>query len=288
MVVRTLLDPKIDFVFKKIFGAENNKLVLIDFLNSAINDEDKIVDVELKNTDIEKEFLDSKFSRLDIKAITDKKEHVNIEIQVKNEYNMIQRSLYYWSRMYSEQIGNGENYNKLQRTICINILGFKYLDNEEYHNVYRLKEVDRNEELTDLMELHFIELPKFEETEDCDENDALAKWIEFLKEPESNIVRKLELEDKAIKKAKEELYKLSMDSKERERYRIREKTMMDEISALENAEKKGIEQGREEGEKRKSVEIALNALKAGLDLSTVSNLTGLSISEIENLLDISE
>ena len=84
MVVRTLLDPKIDFVFKKIFGAENNKLVLIDFLNSAINDEDKIVDVELKNTDIEKEFLDSKFSRLDIKAITDKKEHVNIEIQVKN------------------------------------------------------------------------------------------------------------------------------------------------------------------------------------------------------------
>ena len=198
MVVRTLLDPKIDFVFKKIFGAENNKFVLIDFLNSAINDKDKIVDVELKNTDIEKEFLDSKFSRLDIKAITDKKEHVNIEIQVKNEYNMIQRSLYYWSRMYSEQIGNGENYNKLQRTICINILGFKYLDNDEYHNVYRLKEVDRNEELTDLMELHFIELPKFEESEDFDENDALAKWIEFLKEPESNIVRKLELEDKAI------------------------------------------------------------------------------------------
>ena len=193
--------------------------------------------------------------------------------------------------MYSEQIGNGENYNKLQRTICINILGFKYLDNEEYHNVYRLKEVDRNEELTDLMELHFIELPKFEETEDFDENDALAKWIEFLKEPESNIVRKLELEDKAIKKAKEELYKLSMDSKERERYRIREKTMMDEISALENAEQKGIEQGiekgleqgREEGARQEKIGIALNALKTGLDLNTISTLTGLSIDEIEKL-----
>ena len=111
MVVRTLLDPKIDFVFKKIFGAENNKSVLIDFLNAVINDKDPIVEVELKNTDMEKEFLDSKFSRLDIKAITDKKEHINIEIQVKNEYNMIQRTLYYWSRMYSEQIGNGENYS---------------------------------------------------------------------------------------------------------------------------------------------------------------------------------
>jgi len=83
VVVRTLLDPKIDFVFKKIFGAENNKSVLIDFLNAVIKDKDPIVEVELKNTDMEKEFLDSKFSRLDIKAVTDKKEHINIEIQVK-------------------------------------------------------------------------------------------------------------------------------------------------------------------------------------------------------------
>ena len=56
VVVRTLLDPKIDFVFKKIFGAENNKRVLIDFLNAVINDKDPIVEVELKNTDMEKEF----------------------------------------------------------------------------------------------------------------------------------------------------------------------------------------------------------------------------------------
>lgn len=287
VVVRTLLDPKIDFVFKKIFGAENNKSVLIDFLNAVMNDKDPIVEVELKNTDMEKEFLDSKFSRLDIKAVTDKKEHINIEIQVKNEYNMIQRTLYYWSRMYSEQIGNGENYNKLQRTICINILGFKYLNNQEYHNVYRLKEVRRNEELTDLMEVHFIELPKFdEELESPGENekiDGLAKWIEFLREPESNVIRKLELEDKAIKKAKDELYRLSLDDKERERYRIREKIMMDEISALENAEQKGIEHGIEEGEKRKSIEIARNAIKTGLDIKTISTLTGLTVDEVDRL-----
>ena len=53
VVVRTLLDPKIDFVFKKIFGAENNKSVLIDFLNAVIKDKDPIVEVELKNTDME-------------------------------------------------------------------------------------------------------------------------------------------------------------------------------------------------------------------------------------------
>ena len=133
------------------------------------------------------------------------------------------------------------------------------------------------------MEVHFIELPKFDEEVkspgEIEKIDALAKWIEFLREPESNVVRKLELEDKAIKKAKDELYRLSLDDKERERYRIREKTMMDEISALENAEQKGIEQG----EKRKSIEIAKNAIKNGLDIKTISTLTGLKIDEIEKL-----
>ncbi|MDU6522129.1 Rpn family recombination-promoting nuclease/putative transposase [Clostridium sp.] len=88
-------------------------------------------------------------------------------------------------------------------------------------------------------------------------------------------MRKLELEDKAIKKAKDELYRLNLDDKERERYRIREKTMMDEISVLENAEQKGIEQGK--------IEIARNPIKVGLDIKTISDLTGLTIDEIERL-----
>lgn len=108
--------------------------------------------------------------------------------------------------------------------------------------------------------------------------DKLAKWMEFLINPESDVVRKLELEDKEIKKAKDELYRLSLDDKERERYRIREKTMMDEISALENAEQKGIEQG----EKRKSLEIAKKLLDI-LDSETIAAKTGLTIDEIEGL-----
>ena len=246
MVIRTLLNPQIDFVFKKIFGTEKNKPILIDFLNAVIKPVNPIQEVEIKNNDIDKEFIEDKFSRLDIKATTNNKEHINIEIQVKNEYNMIQRTLYYWSKMYSEQIQNRENYDKLERTVCINILNFKYLDNEKYHNAYRLKELSTNEELTDLEEIHFIELPKFDEIgnknniDDIEKIDALEKWLEFLKEPESNAVRQLELNDEVLKQAKTELYRLSMDSEERERYNMREKAIYDEISALENAEKKGL------------------------------------------------
>ena len=274
MVYRTLLNPQIDFVFK----TEKNKPILINFLNAVIKPTTPIKDVEIKNNDIDKDFIEDKFSRLDVKATTSNKEHINIEIQVKNEYNMIQRTLYYWSKMYSEQIQNRDNYSKLERTVCINILNFKYLKNDKYHNAYRLKEITSNEELTDLQEIHFIELPKFNEignkeyVENVEKMDALEKWLEFLVEPESNTVRQLELSNEEIKLAKSELYRLSMDSNEREQYNMREKAIYDRISALENAEAKGkIE---------RELELIKESLNQGLEISLISKITGLSEEEI--------
>ncbi|MCX0354922.1 Rpn family recombination-promoting nuclease/putative transposase [Clostridium perfringens] len=285
MVYRTLLNPQIDFVFKKIFGTEKNKPILINFLNAVIKPTTPIKDVEIKNNDIDKDFIEDKFSRLDVKATTSNKEHINIEIQVKNEYNMIQRTLYYWSKMYSEQIQNRDNYSKLERTVCINILNFKYLKNDKYHNAYRLKEITSNEELTDLQEIHFIELPKFNEIgnkeyiENVEKMDALEKWLEFLVEPESNTVRQLELSNEEIKLAKSELYRLSMDSKEREQYNMREKAIYDRISALENAEAKGKLEGKIEG----TLEVAKKLLLADVDINIIISSTGLNEEEIFKL-----
>ena len=282
MVYRTLLNPQIDFVFKKIFGTEKNKPILINFLNAVIKPTTPIKDVEIKNNDIDKDFIEDKFSRLDVKATTSNKEHINIEIQVKNEYNMIQRTLYYWSKMYSEQIQNRDNYSKLERTVCINILNFKYLKNDKYHNAYRLKEITSNEELTDLQEIHFIELPKFNEVgnkeyvENVEKMDALEKWLEFLVEPESNTVRQLELSNEEIKLAKSELYRLSMDSKEREQYNMREKAIYDRISALENAEAKG----KIEGKIERTLEVAKKLLLADVDINIITSSTGLTKEEI--------
>ncbi|HII4490140.1 TPA: Rpn family recombination-promoting nuclease/putative transposase [Clostridium perfringens] len=265
---RTLLNPQIDFVFKKIFGTEKNKPILINFLNAVIKPTTPIKDVEIKNNDIDKDFLEDKFSRLDVKATTSNKEHINIEIQVKNEYNMIQRTLYYWSKMYSEQIQNRDNYN---------ILNFKYLKNDKYHNAYRLKEITSNEELTDLQEIHFIELPKFneignKENVDVEKMDALEKWLEFLVEPESNTVRQLELSNEEIKLAKSELYRLSMDSKEREQYNMREKAIYDRISALESS--------KEEGKLEEKLEVAKKLLIANVDIDIINSSTGLSKDEL--------
>ena len=282
-----ILSPKVDFVFKKIFGNEKHPNILISFLNAVIKPTDLIKSVQIKNTDIEKEHIEDKYSRLDIKAVTNNGEHINIEIQVKNEYNMIKRSLYYWSKMYEGQLTKGQDYDTLSRTICINILDFKYLKNDNFHNCYRLKEKNTNEELTDVMELHFIEIPKLRKLENSEDiSDMLEAWITFIESPTSELIDKLEMSSDEIKEAKEELLRLSGNDKERERYEKRFESLLEQNSLLANAERKGlqkgIEKGKKEGAKQEKILIAKNLLDV-LDDETISNKTGLSLKEIKEL-----
>ena len=278
--MRGLLDPKVDFVFKNIFGSPKHPRILISFLNAILKPVNKITSVEIKGTDLEKQFIDDKYSRLDIKAETNNNEIINIEIQLKNEYNMIKRSLYYLSKMYEEQLGEGEDYSKLNRTVCINILNFKYLKTEKFHTGYRLKELETNEELTDVIEMHFIEIPKL--PEESDEKDMLMAWTEFLRDPESEKVRSLEMSIEEIREAKDELVRMSNDKDQREIYEMRAKILKDKVSALNEAERKGIEKGLQQGEKNKAIEIAKNLLDV-LNDETISLKTGLTIEEITRL-----
>lgn len=279
-----LLSPKVDFVFKRIFGNEKHPEILISFLNAVMKPKDLIESVQIRNSDIEKEHIEDKYSRLDIKAITNKGEYINIEIQVKNEYNMIKRSLYYWSKMFENQIIEGDNYNKLAKTVCINILDFKYLRNDNFHNAYRLKEIITNEELTDTMEIHFIEIPKLRKLDDSEEiSDMLEAWVAFIQNPDSEVVEKLEMSKKEIKEAKSELVRMSGDSKERYMYEKRKESILEKVSLIESAEQKGIEKGKKEGAKEEKILIAKNAINNNLDDNTIQLITGLSVEEIRDI-----
>ena len=276
-----LLDPKVDFVFKNIFGSPNHPEILISFLNATLKPKKKIVSVDIKKTDIEKQYIEDKYSRLDVKATTSNDEIINIEIQLKNENNMVKRSLYYLSKMYEEQLNEKEDYSKLARTVCINILNFKYLKTDNFHTGYRFKEIESNEELTDIMEVHFIEIPKLQDS--SDEKDMLVAWTEFLKDPESETVRGLELSIEEIRQAKDELIRMSNDSTQRELYDMRANSLRDKISELNAAERKGIEKGKEEGRKEEKIKIARNMKLSGLDTDTIANITNLSPDEIDKL-----
>jgi predicted transposase/invertase (TIGR01784 family) len=314
MSQNSLLDPKTDFIFKLIFGSEKHPEILISFLNAVIQPKNKIVSVKIKNVELEKKHLEDKFSRLDVFATTSNNEIVNIEIQLKDEKNMIKRSLYYLSKMYESQLGSGENYKNLPRTVAINILRFKYLNKEKnFHNAYRFKNIENNNQLTDVMEIHFIELPKFDEkkegkllVENLKKLDMLKAWTLFLKEPSGQNIRTLEDSVEEIKEAKKELTLISSDEKNRTLYEMREASLHDRVSALEGAEEKGYKKAQKEienaikekeealqreKEAKKEKEILLNdkkeaifsLLKLGVSIEKIADAMKLSISEVEKI-----
>ena len=290
---REKMSNHLDLVVKNIFGSLNHPEILISFLNATLKAKKKIVNVDIKKTDIEKQYIEDKYSRLDVKATTSNDEIINIEIQLKNENNMVKRSLYYLSKMYEEQLNEKEDYSKLVRTVCINILNFKYLKTDNFHTGYRFKEIESNEELTDIMEVHFIEIPKLQDS--SDEKDMLVAWTEFLKDPESEKVRGLELSIEEIRQAKDELIRMSNDSTQRELYDMRANSLRDKMSELNAAERKGIEKGREEGReegrkegieegrKEEKIKIARNMKLSGIDTNTIAKITNLSEDEIDKL-----
>lgn len=151
---------------------------------------------------------------------------------------------------------------------------FVFKNTKEAHSIYRLKEINTNEELTDIQEIHFIELPKLPKNEEI--KDVFDAWMEFIENPISNKLEKAEMTIQEIREAKSELLRLSANDKDRMKYEDRRAALLDKISALENAEEKGRND--------KAIEVAKNLLEAGIDINIIIKSTGLKRSEIERLL----
>ena len=152
-------------------------------------------------------------------------------------------------------------------------MDFNLLNHSKFHSVYRLKGCHTNEELTNVMELHFIELKKMQDVQRVEDvKSKLEAWLYFINQPDSELVQELEKVEIEIKEAKAELVRLSGDRKERERYEKRRESRLNEISALAYAEEKGMVKGIEQGAKLEKIEIAKNLIQNGLDNKLISIL----------------
>lgn len=270
---KMILDPKNDVVFQRIFGSPENEDILISFLNALLEgtEKEKIRHIEYVDTKLSDiEAVDDKIGILDVRVITEKGIYINVEIQLINRYNMIKRTLFYWSRLYSSQIKKGENYKNLNKTITINILNFNYIDSEKYHTVYHLYEDDEKTMLTDILQVQFVELPKFLE-EQPELNSSLNKWLTFLTKPENGVMEVVEMGEPAIRKAITVLDMLSRDPETVRLAELRMKKILDEKSMIEGAKQEGKE------------ENALNFLKLGVSEEIVAQGTGLSIDKIREI-----
>ena len=139
-----------------------------------------------------------------------------------------------------------------------------------------MKDCETNEELTDVMELHFIELKKMKDVKRVEEvKTKLEAWLYFINQPDSELVQELEKVEVEIKEAKAELIRLSGDRKERERYEKRRESRLNEISALSYAEEKGA--------KKEKIEIAKNLIQKGLDDDFIAETTGVSVEKVREI-----
>ena len=278
------INPKIDFAFKKLFGSEENKDILIGFINSIVSEDQQVKDIILKNPYNFENYKNNKMSILDIKAVDEKGVWYDIEMQLSDQTFYEKRAFYYWAKVYSDQLHRGMVYTELRKTISINILDFDYIDEEDFHNVYKVYNEKSKKELSSVFEMHFIELSKFKK-DFKDIKTALDRWAIFLNKAydlEKNKIPKELAEDLAVKKAVETLDIMYLDSEEREWYEGELKSVRDYIAEMETAKIRGIEQGIQQGENRKAVEIAKNLLDI-LDDEMISLKTGLSLEEIKNL-----
>ena len=288
------LNPRVDFAFKKLFGTKENKEILISFINAVVSEEDRVADVVLLNPYNNKEYQFDKLSILDIKATDEKGRQYNIEMQITDQVYYNQRILYYWSKLYASQLQQGDGFAELKKTISINVLNFDYFDDEpRYHNIFKILNVESHKNYFEDLELHFIELHKFnEEAEPI--RTTLDRWTKFLKKAhhydKESFPEDLKKEP-AIEKAFLRLNTLYFDKAERDVYEARLKWLRDEGAALQKAHENGHEEGKAEGlvegEQKALEKIAMNMLRANKSPEEISQITGLSLDKIHQLRNIS-
>mgnify|MGYP004475252087 FL=1 len=270
-----------DFFIRYFFGLEGHEDLLLSFINAIMIDSNfaTFVSVEIINPFNLSEKANNKESIVDLKAITEDGTIVIIEIQTYSTKNFFERTLYYWSKNYSSLLKLGNKYSKLRPVISINLIDDILFDktDKRMHTCYLLKEKNTNKILTDHIQLHYVEIPKFDENANI--NKELKNWILFLKsnkeEDMSQLLKEDTIFEKAIKK-----YNYFTDNEDLlNEYDRREAYLVYQSSLMRGAK----EDGFEEGKKNKAISMATAMKKDGADINLISKYTGLTIDEIKKL-----
>jgi predicted transposase/invertase (TIGR01784 family) len=237
------IDPKVDYVFKRIFGREQNEPVLVHLLNAVLErpPREQVVSVQLMNPFQDKDFEDAKLSILDIKARDQLGRQFNVEMQMLARDVFRHRVLYYWAKLHGGQLEEGMDYDQLQPTVSIcfvNTILFPELAG--WHGRFQLREQQAGVVFSDQLELHLFELPKFTRTA-ADVQTPLERWLYFLIHGEGLDPEHLPaaLQVPEIQRALGEMQYMTQSEIERHRYESRLKALRDENMNVRAARREG-------------------------------------------------
>ena len=289
-----LMKPKIDFAFKEIMM---NETARIGFLSAVLKlNPTEIKKTQILNTYLRKEHEDDKQGILDVRVSLNNNMEIDIEIQLSELRVWADRSLFYLSKMYAEQIKPGQTYDVFKKCVGISILNFDLFPKEtEFYSCFHIQEDTRHFLYTDKMEFHVIELPKLPQELKDDSSDILL-WAKFINAERKEEFDMIATKNTYIKSAYKTLQVIRQDEKKRLAYEAREKALRDYNQGMLEAELRGREIDRKEGQEigqkegqatgeyEKAIQIAKNMFAIGLSEDMVTQVTGLSSIQIELLL----
>ena len=265
---------KNDIIFQTFFSRKGNEEYLIDFLNALLKKEIKTIEVR-EELNLERLSKEEKGGRLDLQAKLEDGTIISIEMQLRNEYNIEERTTLYSGKVISRETERGTDYEDINQVIMINILGYNFLEVEDYISETAIVlEKHRDYEVLTGLKWYFIELPKFRK-QNPNMNEKINQWLAFIDDNNREAIKLAEEKNDKLKKARIEMNYLTGEAEVRRLAELREKWEMDRISAINHATRKG--------KMEEKIEIAKKLLKMGMSIEQVEDATQLSKEEIKKI-----
>lgn len=285
MLLSKFLDPKNDIAFRRIFGSERNKDILIHFLNDMLvfKEQQPIVDVTFLKTIQDPEIASKKTSIVDILCQDDAGHTYVVEMQVAKSKGFEKRAQYYAAKAYISQMDKGDTkYYNLKEVIFLAIADFvMFPEKTEYKSDHVILDKATYEHDLKGFSFTFLELGKFKKDKD-DLQTMIEKWVYYFKHADETSEQELHEifeQDTIIRKAYEELNRFSWNEEELRAYDQEIKRERDNEAVIDEK----LYQAEERGKEKAFYQVAVHLLSLDLSLKNVSEATGFSISVLEEL-----
>jgi predicted transposase/invertase (TIGR01784 family) len=259
-----LLDPKLDVVFKMLFAAERSRGLLISLLDAVLRPTARIVEVTVLNPELPAGGWGDKGIVVDLLVRLDDGSLVDVEMQTHSRPGGQARALYYWARMVGSELHRGEEYADMRRAAVVLLLGYRAFPDAPFHGVWQVRERRSSVLLSDLLEIHTVELPKLDElpAPERDAETALVRWARFFCARDERELAKLATMDSVMSQAKSILEELSGEPSAQEAARQRELGLLNWNHSHYVARQEGRAEGRVEGRAEATKGALLVALEA--------------------------
>ena len=277
-----------DYAFKRLLGSEENKPLLQDLLECILDfTPQQVLGLEFMDKELTKEEFSDKTGILDVKLKLTDGTVIDIEIQASWNALFVKRTLFYWAKMYTADFKAGESYDKLHRCIAINIIADGFKLNDAIHSEYLLQEKETHTMLTDVLEVHFLDLQAAKRAKEDGKTEGkrgqLINWLRFIGATNKEERKMIATTSPVLQMLNEKIDVLTLSPTERKLYESRMKLKSDITTISETQFSAGVERGLAEGSRQKAFETARMLKQFGDSVQKIVQVTGLTVQEVETL-----